>query len=333
MNMRYSDTNIRALLPTSIRREIIINFTGARPGRFLLEAAITWVLIVGSVATALIVDNVFVSALTVLFVATRQNILGLLIHEQTHKLGLKGKYGDWIANFIAGYPLIILSVENYAKVHLSHHRYYFTKKDPDFVRKNGVDWLFPFNGLHLLALFCKDLSGLTLLQNIKGKNVRIDDNAVTRPYPTPIALKVTYFAIAAGLLTYFQFWAAFLLYWILPLITVLQAVVRWGALCEHTYGIENAKVEDTSPIIILSWWERLLVPNLNFTLHPYHHYFPSVSFSNLPKVHQIFVREGLVAKETVFNGYFSYLKHLLRGGVEVRPEKPGAPHTEMRRAH
>ena len=39
--------------------------------------------------------------------------------------------------------------------------------------------------------------------------------------------------VATGTVTWFNAWAEFLIFWLLPLATVLQVIVRWGAICEH----------------------------------------------------------------------------------------------------
>ena len=76
-------------------------------------------------------------------------------------------------------------------------------------------------------------------------------------------------------------------------------------------------VAETSPIIRLKWYEKLLFPNLNFTLHPYHHYHPGIGFYYLPRVHEIYVREGLVDESKIFDGYWSYLKFVVgRDGAQ-----------------
>ena len=69
---------------------------------------------------------------------------------------------------------------------------------------------------------------------------------------------------------------------------------------------------ETTPLIELSWWEQLLLPNLNFSLHLYHHYFPGVASSQLPAVHRLFKAAGLVDERAVFKGHAAYLRHLLR---------------------
>jgi fatty acid desaturase len=289
----------------------IMSLSGARPLRFVRQVSITWITIALSIAAAKYFGNLAIQVLAILVIATRQNVLGLLIHEQAHHLGLNLKCGDWIANIFCGYPLIGISVENYSNLHLTHHRRYFTKEDPDFVRKNGIDWQSPMRGRRLAMLFLRDLVGLSLLQNIKGKNVITQDETIRRKYPTPLWFKISYFMLLFTMITITHSWATCIIYWVLPLVTVLQAIIRWGALCEHSYGAENATVEESSPVILLSRLEKILLPNLNFTLHPYHHFFPAVSFANLPRVHQIFQDEGLIGKEHVFSGYTAYMKHLL----------------------
>jgi fatty acid desaturase len=91
----------------------------------------------------------------------------------------------------------------------------------------------------------------------------------------------------------------------------MQLMVRWIAVSEHQYNIENGTVHQTTPLIKLAWWQRILTPDLNFGLHAYHHLHPGVSFANLPKIHQIYVRSGLVDEGAIFYGQGQYLRYLL----------------------
>jgi len=165
------------------------------------------------------------------------------------------------------------------------------------------------SGLSLAKLFLAELLALNTWKLFKSKHRPAD--FCKRPHPTPIWMRLGFYAVLAVLLTATQTWGIFLLYWVIPILTVLQAIVRWGAICEHQYNLPNASIAKSSPIILPRWWENLLLPNLNFTLHPYHHYFPGASFSFLPKVHAIFCREGLIDDSRVFHGYGAYLKYLI----------------------
>jgi fatty acid desaturase len=251
------------------------------------------------------------SLLAIIVVATRQNILGLLVHEQAHCLGFKSKPGDLFVNLFAAYPMLILTVEGYSQIHLSHHRFYFVDKDPDILRKTGPDWIFPMELKKLVKLFLSDLCGWNLYKLILGKKATKDFKLYKRPAKIPAWVRPVYCLALVSVLTWTNSWTLFLLYWLLPLVTVFQVIVRWGALCEHQY-IPGANVVESSPIIEPSWLERLILPNLNFNLHPYHHFYPGIPFNNLPKAHAIFLREGLVDEKNLFKGYGAYFKYLIR---------------------
>jgi fatty acid desaturase len=204
-----------------------------------------------------------------------------------------------------------MSVEGYAQVHLRHHRYYFTHKDPDFLRKRGPEWAFPMAPSRFAELVLQDLSGLSLVKFIGNKKrFHADDGSFRRKHPSPAWLRPVFFLLAAIVLTLVHGWFVFAIYWLVPLMTVLPVIVRWGAICEHSYGHHGAGVEETSPVILPTLAGRILLPNLNFTFHPYHHYFPGVSFANLPAVHAIFEEERLVRTDQVHQGQLAYFRHI-----------------------
>lgn len=290
----------------------IKEMSGPRPLAFMRTALGAWCVVALAIWAASASQSIWITALAVVLIATRQNVLGLLVHEQTHQ-GLGGKYGDWIANVICGYPLLALSVDGYAQVHLAHHRDYFQPSDPDFIRKSGAEWATPKRGIELLKLFASDLLLLNTWRMVRGKQVKTPTLTFQRRNPTPRWLRpVLLLTLVLGL-TWTDTWAQFALYWLLPLVAVLPMLVRWGALCEHEYNRPGADMLASTPLIFQSWWERLLVPNLNFGLHPYHHMFPGVSYSQLPAVHQVFEREGLVHPERVFLGGSAYMRFLFGG--------------------
>lgn len=292
-------------------RAAIRDLTGARPSAFLALAFGAWAVIIAVIVLAIRIDNIWMTLLAIVIIATRINILGLLVHEQVHFLGLRGRYGDLMANLLVGYPLLGLTVEGYAAVHLAHHRFYFTEKDPDFLRKSGPDWDFPVAPARLARLFLSDLLGLSFFKLLKGKRLKNAD-IFKRPHPTPQWVRLVYYLMVAALLTYAGMWKVFLVYWVLPFVTVFPVIVRLGAITEHIYDLPGASVIESSPLMLQKWWEKLLLPNLNFSLHPYHHYYPGVACLNLPKVHKVFARENLVNEKNVFHGYWDYLKYLQR---------------------
>ena len=321
------------LLPAAIKgdklslsaaaRDEIQALNGAQPLAFTFELVSAWVVILGAIVWANHMATAWASLIAVLLVATRQNVLGLLSHDQAHLLGYRTRFGDLAVNLLAAYPLLVLTVEGYAQVHLAHHRDYFTETDPDFARKSGEDWSFPKTPLETAKLFLADVAGINTFKLIRGKRPASGNLAFARRYRIPAWVRPLYFVVLAITLTLTGAWGMFLLYWILPIATVSQVIVRWGAICEHKYNLPGASVAESTPLIVLSWWERLLLPNLNFAMHPYHHYFPGVSFSLLPRIHEIYCREELVNHQNVFRGYLAYLRFITGHNAPVDRNLPG----------
>lgn len=304
-------------------RNKIRGLMGPRPAAFLFQLIFAWIVIFGTIVIAEYLDAWWATIAAILIVATRQNVLALLVHEQAHHLGFASRWGDLFVNLTAAYPLMFITVQDYAQIHLAHHKYFFDEKDPDFQRKNGEEWAFPMPRSQLLGLFLRDILGFNVIKLYKGKRLKKDQTVVfKRKLAIPKWVHAAYLATALVVLVLTGTWDEFLIYWMIPLLTVFQVIVRWGALCEHKYNLANAALEDATPVITLRWWERLLLPNLNFHYHLYHHYFSNVAFCNLPKVHQIFRDEGLVQEQNVFRGYSGFFRALT-----TVPENPDASAT------
>jgi fatty acid desaturase len=297
---------------------------GAGPLAFTCQLLAAWAVIAGIIVWATYVNAIWATIIAIIVVATRHNVLGLLVHEQAHLLGYRNKYGDLLVNLFAAYPLLVLTVESYAQVHLAHHRDYFSENDPDFLRKSGEEWSFPKTRGEIAKLFLADALGINTLKLIRGKKESRQGFVFARRYRIPKWVRPLYFVVLAGVLTLTGTWGVFLLYWVLPILTVSQVIVRWGAICEHKYNLPGASVPESAPLILLSWWERLFLPNLNFSMHPYHHFFPGVSFARLPQIHEIYCREGLVHHENVFLGYGAYLKFITKRGDNRSASKVSA---------
>jgi len=295
-------------------RAAIQELVGARPRRFLIELVANWFIIAALVALGVYADNWIVTTCCVLLIGTRQMVFGLLLHEQVHRLGLRAKYGDWFVNVFAVFPLVVTTVEDYAAVHLAHHKYFMTDADPDFLRKSGHNWTFPASLRTIATIMLRDVTGLNTIALIRGKTAPPNSTEFRRQLPTPRWLRLAFFVVVLSTVSVLHVWPAFLIYWVLPLLTVTQLFVRWIAVIEHKYGVRDATVHEVTPIIQLRWWQKILLPDLNFAMHVYHHLHPGVSFSHLPKVHAIYQAEGLVDEAAVFKGQGSYIRWLVKRG-------------------
>ncbi|MCI0457592.1 MAG: fatty acid desaturase, partial [Gemmataceae bacterium] len=284
-----------------------------QPGPFLAQLTLAWATIALAAWLADYCQSLWVSAAAVVLIATRQWALALLMHEQVHRLAFRSRTGDSFCNGLIAYPLLV-TVEGYRRLHLAHHQHYATAQDPDHTRKQGKEWTFPQRIGSLLKLLVTDATGIHVWRTLQGK--RLPGSAKDRP-ALPGQRAAFYLALALFLVTTGT-WHLFLLYWVLPLFTIFQAILRLGAVCEHTYTAAHAAVAESTPCIKPRWWESLLLPNLNFhTYHVYHHWYPGVPYSRLGRVHELFRREGRVREENVFDGFVQYLHYIT--GRRSRP--------------
>ncbi|MCZ6675346.1 MAG: fatty acid desaturase, partial [Verrucomicrobia bacterium] len=230
----------RESLSAEAKKEIK-QLSGPRPGRFLIELAINWATIAATMWAAAWVNNPWFYVGTILFIGTRQNILGLLIHDQTHYLCARKPWADAVTNLFAAWPIIVVSIEGYAKIHLAHHSFYFSENDPDFVRKRGKDWTFPMKVRFLFWLFFKDAIGGSFMALLLGKR-EPKKELISRPPVLPTWCRILYYAAIIGLSVWLGFWKLLLLLWIVPLLVVLPVIVRFSAICEHKYNVLGGKV-------------------------------------------------------------------------------------------
>jgi fatty acid desaturase len=87
----------------------------------------------------------------------------------------------------------------------------------------------------------------------------------------------------------------YLVLWILPLVTVVQAILRLRAIAEH-----GATTDFSSPLtaartnLAPAWLRWLLFPH-HVNYHIEHHLYASVPMYNLPQLHQEMRRLGVLA--------------------------------------
>jgi len=95
------------------------------------------------------------------------------------------------------------------------------------------------------------------------------------------------FAISGYLLQY-------LVLWVLPLVTVVQAILRLRAIAEH-----GATTDFSSPLTAArtnlgpAWLRWLIFPH-NVNYHVEHHLYASVPQYNLPRLHEELKRQGVL---------------------------------------
>lgn len=285
-----------------------MKLSGPHSASFIRDTFVNWTWIAGAALAAILSQNPWVYAVAVVIISWRQLSLALLMHDQVHHSGFRGKRGDLFTNVFCAWPLA-LDLNTYGAIHLAHHQHFFSELDPDGYRKTGEEWAFPMPWSRLLLLFVKDLSGINAFTALKAKQ---DAKISVRPRSreTFIVQRIAFYISLILIMALSGQFLNFLILWILPLMTLTLVRTRFMAICEHVYNLNSPTESESTPIIEQGIIGRICFPNQNFGYHIYHHLRPSISFENLPKIHKLFLSEGLVNRELVFANQFRFVWYL-----------------------
>jgi fatty acid desaturase len=218
--------------------------------------------------------NPLVLLACVLIIGTRQHALFVIAHDAAHYL----LYENRLLNEIVGRTCAMLqglSMCTYRVIHRLHHNNLYGVLDPDTALHGG----YPRGRAYLIKKLLKDLSGLTAWKT----EARHDRNAVIAFHLLALVL----FAVSGYLIEY-------LVLWVLPLVTVVQAILRLRAIAEH-----GATTDFSSPLtaartnVAPAWLEWLIFPH-QVNYHIEHHLYASVPHYNLPALHAEMVKRGVL---------------------------------------
>ena len=249
--------------------------------------------------------NALVIALAVVIIGTRQHALFIITHDAAHYLLFENRRVNDAVGRLCAMPSG-LSMCSYRVIHRMHHNNLYGELDPDTALHGG----YPRGRMYLVRKLLKDLSGFTAwktyayflfaapaLNTATHKAIRPLDDTSGRLRADArsdrnwvIAFHLAALASAA--------WSGYLLQylvlWVLPLVTVVQAILRLRAIAEH-----GAPGDLSSPLTAArtntgpAWVRWLLFPH-NVNHHIEHHLYASVPMYRLPRLHAEMKRQGLL---------------------------------------
>ena len=222
--------------------------------------------------------------LVVMIVGNRQLGLNILMHDAAHALLHENrKVNDFMAYWFCAPELFV-----YRPYHLQHHRFVQQSEDPDLVLSKP----FPITSKSLKRKMIRDLTGQTFFKQYNK----------TRMFYICNGLGLLAFSLA-GL------WWAWVLMWLLPMMTWLPLVSRLRNIAEHALIVENS----TDPLrhartTYASWLERALIAPYWVNYHCEHHMFTQIPCWNLPKAHQLLIQKGVATRMEIQASYPAVLK-------------------------
>ena len=295
----------------ALPKELVQELTRRSAWRAALAIAHDLAVIAAAVALALwFWPNPLALLFAVVVIGTRQHALFVVAHEAAHYLLFENrKINDFAGRGCA--MLQGLSMCTYRVIHRLHHNNLYGELDPDTALHGG----YPRGRAYLVKKLLKDLSGLTawktyayFLGGAPALNTKtnvalrpLDDtseklqNEARSDRNVVIAFHVVLFALFAWSGCLVQY----LVLWILPLVTVVQAILRLRAIAEH-----GATTDFSSPLtaartnLAPAWLRWALFPH-NVNYHVEHHLYASVPQHNLPALHGAMLKHGLLESAEV----------------------------------
>jgi fatty acid desaturase len=284
--------------------------------RGLAAVVLNWSIIVLSICLAGRWDHPLGYLAAIAIVGARQHALLILMHDAAHfRLFPARSWNDRLADWFCAYPHLV-STDAYRHDHLRHHRYLNSDKDPNWVAKlEDAEWQFPKTRAEIAWLFLKDLGGGGLWRMLKilvhygcgsrnASNLRraCPDGAMTRQLPprrrptrdgkkkssyaAPAMSRLAYFLLAIGVITLLDLWWHVLILWLVPLFTVVPALLRLRVISEH-HGLDHIHDMNHSRNYHANLIERFFLAPHNVWLHLDHHLFPAIPHYHLPQAHAL----------------------------------------------
>ena len=290
----------------ALPKEVVQRLTRRSPWR--ATAAVLHDLIVLAAAIGLALyfwPNPIILFICVVIIGTRQHALFVIAHDAAHYL----LYDNRLLNEIVGRASAMLqglSMCTYRVIHRMHHNNLYGALDPDTALHGG----YPRGKAYLVKKLLKDLSGLTAWKTYAyflggAPALNTATNVALRPLDdTSSKLRsdalhdrnavIAFHVLALILFAASGYLLQYLVLWVLPLVTVVQAILRLRAIAEH-----GATTDFSSPLtaartnVAPAWLAWLIFPH-KVNYHIEHHLYASVPHYNLPALHREMVERGML---------------------------------------
>jgi fatty acid desaturase len=287
--------------------DVLARLTALDDARSLWAVLPTLLALIAVPAAAAVLWTPWAVVPAVLAAAVLQHAAFVLVHDAAHyRLFSDRRVNDAVGRALGA--LAGISMCTYRVVHRLHHNHLYGDVDPDIALHGG----YPRGRAYLLRKLATDLSGRTAWKTYRYFFGAPATNAATgaaqRPLDdtpasmredalrdrrtviaTQIALPLAALAIGGplGLVKY-------LVLWVLPATTLLQAILRVRAIAEHgaPAGYDSALVAARTnlagPLA-----RAVLFPH-HVGYHVEHHLYPAVPHYRLPELHEALKAQGVL---------------------------------------
>ena len=282
------------------------------------HVADTWGLIVAAVTLSVWASHPAAYLAAVVVVGTRQHSLGVHAHDAAHGLLFRSRpLNDLVGELLLAWP-IFTSLAGYRLLHLPHHRYLNTDRDPDWYR-NGPERLHePGSWTSTVALllgFRLRTTDLGVQFGMRGSDGITGWRRRARPWV---------YAAAAVAVTAAGAWAFVVAYWIVPFVTCFLPAMRIRGISDH-WAVASDHPLRCMRTVRANLLERFLLFPKGVNFHIEHHLYPTVPFYRLAALHRRLMQSESYAREAhVTHGVTGLALDVWRAHQKAQPVRPVA---------
>ena len=267
-----------------------------------------WGVIFCAAALFVVWPNPITFLLAVLIIGSRQLGMAILMHEAAHGILFKTPVlNKIIGQYVLAYP-IGADLPAYRSYHLKHHKYTQTKDDPDL----PLSAPFPISRQSLKRKVFRDLSGMTGLKLRIGQLISVFNNNKASDVAEAFNVKVLigpYFTnlVLFGVCFVSGVWWAYFAFWLLPLLTVFQLVVRIRNIAEHALTTDKDPLRQARTTYA-NLFERAFVAPYWVNYHLEHHLYMYVPCWQLKGLHAAMKSSGYAEGMETQKSYLDVLR-------------------------
>ena len=299
--LQRREDDIRADIPLATRNPELLKevkrLSRLQPARAIANIAFNWVVIGCAITGAIVYPGVLTWVAAIIIVGARQHALLIIMHDASHfRIARSRIWNDVISDAFCSIPLFVRTA-SYRASHIKHHQHLNTDKDPDWVRKeHNPKFSFPKSKSAFLRMMLEELcwegfkSIASAIYGIRRQGAQQRSRYRSLRGRIYSLLIITAFVALVAILYLVGALHYYLLFWLLPAVTVLPVVLFMRSIAEH-FGLERDHELNSSRFYTGPWWERAFIAPHNVGHHLDHHLYPSVPFYNLPKLHTLLMKD------------------------------------------
>lgn len=271
----------------------------------------------------------------IVFIAGRQHSLYILNHEASHNLLFKApSTNKWVATVFSNLVMFhhpeAWSFVQWKRIHMRHHLYLFTNRDPNYVGRREKGDTTTVHGSSRLIWLCIRAGIMSSFQFFIGRQDYAESRVtaeVNKGYYSHLSclfrlfkndremqmesiVRLTFIVVVGATLNFFQWWIPFIVFWIVPMYTVYPMLLTFMDLTEHRWTDSSGDIENNSRSVRAGALAKLIMSVLPRGFHREHHFCPRVAVTKLPELSAILCEEGIVSDPLSLKELFKELRNM-----------------------